>query len=197
MGLLPTEWVKIIKESFQACSSKGFMNCHRPEKSDMKVACAKIEDFGMHIGLLGSSLNTQFQVSLAIPKPGSSGSTAGGKNRLRSLRLDASYFLRSEDPQSSRLVLWRYADLPGRGDPSGLLLAVRESETRKVGLAGRLSLLYQAVCFLRGPSLPRFEHPGRSQRVALGLEDRQILGEAIHARAGTPRGYLWAEGAGH
>jgi len=48
--------------------------------------------------------------------------------------------------------LRRYADLPGRGSPSGLVLPVQESETRKAGLAGRLSLLYQAVCFLRGPS---------------------------------------------
>ena len=163
----------------------------------MKVACEKIEDFGMHIGFLGSFLNTQFQGSLAIPEPGSSGSNAGGKNSLWSLRLDSSYFLRPEDPQSSRLVLRRYADLRGRGDPSGLLLPVRESETRKAGLVGRLSLLYQAVCLLRGPSLPRFEYPGRGQRVAFGLEDRQILGEAIHARAGTPSGNTWAEGAGH
>ena len=163
----------------------------------MKVACEKIENFGMHIGFLGSFLNTQFQVSLAIPKPGSSGSTAGEKNNLWSLQFDSPYFLRSEDAQSSRLVLRRYADLPGRGNPSGLLLAVRESETRKAELAGRLSLLYQAVCFLRGPSLPRFEHPGGGQRVALGLEDREILGEAIHARAGAPSGNTWAEGAGH
>ena len=163
----------------------------------MRAACENIEDSGMHIGFLGSSLNTQFQVSLAIPKPGSSGSTAGGKNSLWSLRLDSSYFLRPEDPQSSRLVVRGYADLPGRRSPSGLLLPVRESETREAGLAGRLSLLYQAVCLLRGPSLSRFEYPGRSQRVAFGLEDRQILGEAIHARAGTPSGNTWAEGAGH
>ena len=163
----------------------------------MKVACENIEDSGMHTGFLGSFLNTQFQVSLAIPKPGSSGSAAGEKNSLWRLRLDPSYFLRSEDPQSSGLVLRRYADLPGRGSPSGLVLPVQKSETRKAGLAGRLSLLYQAICFLRGPSLPRFEHPGRSQRVAFGLEDRQILGEAIHARAGAPSGNTWAEGVGH
>ena len=173
------------------------MSCNRLGKNDMEVACEKIEDFGMHIGFLGSFLNTPFQVSLAIPKPGSSGSTAGGKNSLWGLRLDSSYFLRSEDPQSSRSVLRRYADLPGRGSPSGFLLSVRESEARKTGLAGRLSLLYQAVCLLRGPSLSRFEYPGRSPRVAFGLEDRQILGEAIHVRAGASSGKTWAEGAGH
>jgi len=163
----------------------------------MTTACENIEDSGMHMGFLGSFLSKQFQVSLAIPKPGSSRLTAGGKNNVWSLRFDSPYFLRPEDPQSSRLVLWRYADLPGRGDPPGFLLSVRESETRKAGLAGRLSLLYQAVCLLRRPSLPRFEHPGRGQRVALGLEDRQILGEAIHGRAGAPSGNTWSEGAGH
>jgi hypothetical protein len=163
----------------------------------MKVACEKIEDFGMHIGFLGFFLSTLFRVSSAIPKPGSSGFAGGGKNNLWSLWFDSAYFLRPKDPQSSRLVLRRYADLPGRGDPSSLLLPVRESEAREAGLAGRLSLLYQAVCLLRGTSLPRFEHPGRGQRVAFGLEDRQILGEAIHARAGAPSGNTWAEGAGH
>lgn len=163
----------------------------------MKAACEKIEDSGMHIGFLGSSLSTQFQVSLAIPKPGSSGSTEGEKNNLWGLWFDSPYFLRPQSPQSSRLVLRRYADLPGRGDPSGLLLPVRESEARKAGLAGRLSLLYQAICLLGGPSLSRFEYPRGGQRVALGLEDRQILGEAIHARAGAPSGNTWAEGAGH
>lgn len=163
----------------------------------MRVSCKNIEDFGMHIGFPGSFLNTWCQASLAIPELESSGSTAGGKNSLWNLRQDSSYFLRSEDPQSSRSVLRRYADLPGRGGPSGLLLPVRESETRKAGLAGRLSLLYQAVCFLRRPSLSRFEHPGRSQRVAFGLEDGQVLGEAIHARAGAPCGKTWSEGPGH
>ena len=173
------------------------MSCLRPGKSDMKVACEKIEDFGMHIGFLGFSLSTLYRVSSAIPKRESYGSAEGEKNNLWSLWFDSPYFLRPEDPQSSRIVLRRYADLPGCGDPSGLLLPVRESEARKAGLVGRLSLLYQAICLLRGPSLPRFEYSGRGQRVAFGLEDRQILGEAIHARAGAPSGNTWAEGAGH
>ena len=163
----------------------------------MKVACERIEDSGMHIGFLGSSLSTLFRVSSAIRKPGSFGFAGGGKNNLWDLWFDSPYVLRPKDPQSSRLVLRRYADLPGRGDPSSLLLPVRESETRKAGLVGRLSLLYQAICLLRGPSLPRFEYPGRGQRVAFGLEDRQVLGEAIHARAGAPSGNAWAEGVGH
>jgi hypothetical protein len=32
------------------------MSCHKPGKSDMNVACEKIEDFGMHISFLDSSL---------------------------------------------------------------------------------------------------------------------------------------------
>ena len=177
-------------------SSKGFVSCNRSEKSDMKVACEKIEDFGMHIGFLVSSLSTLFRASSAIRKRGSYVLAGREKNNMWSVWFDSPYFLRPEDPQSSRFVLRRYADLPGRGDPSGLLLPVRESEARKAGLAGRLSLLYQAVCLLRGPSLPRFEYPGRGQRVAFGLEDHQILGEAIHARAGASSGKTWAEGAG-
>jgi len=163
----------------------------------MKFVCENIEGFGMHIGFLGSPLSTLFRVSSAIPKPESSDSGAGEKNRLWGLRLYSPYLLRPKDPQSSRLVLRRYADLPGGGDPSGLVLQVRESEARKAGLVGRLSFLYQAVCLLRGPSLSRFEYPGRSQRVSFGLEDRQILGEAIHARAGASSGNTWTEGAGH
>ena len=173
------------------------MSCNQPGRSDMKVACEKIEDFGMHISFQDSSLNTAFRVSSVIPKPGPYGSPEGEKNNLWNLRFDSPYVLRPQDPQSSRSLLRRYADLPGHGDPSSLLSQVSESEARKAGLAGRLSLLYQAICLLRRSSLSGFEYSGRSQRVAFGLEDCQILGEAIHARAGTPSGSTWAEGTGH
>jgi len=173
------------------------MSCHWSGKSDMKVACEKIEDFGMHINFQDSSLNTPFWVSSVIPKRGSYDSPGGEKNNMWSLWYDLPYALRPEDPPSSRPLLRRYADLPGGGDPSSFLSQVSESEARKAGLAGRLSLLYQAVCLLRGPSLPRFEYPGRGQRVAFGLEDRQILGEAIHARAGAPGRNTWTQGVGY
>ena len=116
---------------------------------------------------------------------------------MRRLWPGPSYLLRPEDPPGSRLALWRDADLSGHGDSPSRLSKVPESEAGETGLVGRLSFQHQAVCLLRRPPLPGFEYSGCSRRVALGLEDGQGLGNAVHARAIAPSGDAWAEGDRH
>ena len=149
----------------------------------MNFSWQNINDFGTFIAFPDSIRSIPYPGSLGIPKPGLLGSSAGEKNGLRSLRLCPSYLLRPEDPQGSRSVLRRHADLPGSGDPPGLLSQVPEGETGKAGLAGRLSFLHQAICLLRRPSVSGFESSGCGQGIAPGLEDGQGPGDAVHAGA--------------
>lgn len=142
-----------------------------------------INVFGISIAFRDSIRNTPYQVSMVIQKLGLSGLSAGEKNSLRSVWLCPPYLLRPKSPKSSRSFLWRHADLPGRGDPSSLLSQVSQGETREAGLAGRLSLLYQTIFLLCRPSVPGLESSRYRQGVALGLEDGQSLGDAVHEGA--------------
>ena len=138
-----------------------------------------------------------FPVSLGTPELWLSRLNAGEKNSLWSLRCSSSYLLRPKDSQSSRLVLWGYARLPGRGDSPRLLSQVPEGEAGKAELVGRLSLLYQAIRLLHWPSLPGFEYSGRGPGVPSELEDSQGLGEAVHAGAVAPSGKPGAQSNRH
>jgi len=163
----------------------------------MKNTWRNINNSGTSIGFPVSILNTRSPVFLGIPKPESSRLSAGGKNGLWSLWSCPSYLLRPEDPQGSRLVLRGYSDLSGRGGSPGLLSQVPEGETGKAGVVGRLSLLYQAIRLLHWPSLSGFEYSGRGPGVPSGLEDREGLGEVVHAGAVAPSGKPGAQSNRH
>src|SRR5512139_2893954 len=149
----------------------------------MKSTWPNINNFGTSVDFLASTLNKRLRVFSGIPEPSSFASSAGEKNSLWCLWGYPSDLLRPKDPPSPGSVLRGYASLPGRGDSPRLLSQVPEGEAGKAGLAGRLSLLQQTICFLYRPSLSGFESSGRGQRVPSGLEDGQGPGEAVHAGA--------------
>jgi len=173
-------------------SGKRFISCPRVEKSVMNLVCENIDDSGIHIVFLVSSLNKQYPAFSVTPKVGLSGLSAGEKNSLQRLRLCSQNLLRSENPQGSRPLLWGHAHLPGCGSPASAVPKLPYGKARDTGMAGRNSLLYETICLLCGPSLPRFDPSGRGQRSALELEDGQGVGEAIYAGA-APEG--WGPGA--
>ena len=119
----------------------------------MKNLWSKSSNSETSIGFPAFPPSRELPVSSGIPGPCSFPLSGGEKNSLWSLRDDPSYFLRPEDPKGSRSVLRGYAGLPGRGDSPGRLSQVPEGEAGKAGLAGRLSLLQQAICLLHRPSL--------------------------------------------
>jgi len=173
------------------------MTCKESKNNAMKFSCKNINDFGTLIIFPASPRSTLCPASLGIPEPGSLFSSGGGKNCLWRLWPRPSYLLRPEDLQGSRSALCRPAHLSGSRNPPSRLSKVRESEAGEAGLVGRLSFLQQTICLLRRPSLPGFEYSGRRRRAALGLEDGQGLGDAVHARDAAPSGYPGAEGNWH
>lgn len=63
----------------ESLSGKEFMSCQRAEKGVMNWVCENIDDSGMHIAFLVSSLNTQYPAFSGTPKVGLSGLRAGKK----------------------------------------------------------------------------------------------------------------------
>ena len=137
----------------------------------MNLSWLNINDFGTSIVFRDSTRSIPLPGSSEIPRPELLGSFAGEKKYLRNLWVCPAHLLRSEDPQGSRLVLWRRADLSGCGNPPGFLSQVPEGETGKAGLVGRSALLHQTIFFLRGSSVPGFESSGHRQGTAPGLEN--------------------------
>src|SRR5260221_9966565 len=123
--------------------------------------------------------------------------TGAEKNGVRSVWLFVPQFLRSTTVGGPRSFLWTDADLSGAGDAPSGLPEVRRSEARTFGLAGRQSVLHQAVCLLRGATMPRFDDQGGGRRTALGLENGQGAGQAVYVRAGAPDGLSSAVGHRH
>jgi hypothetical protein len=154
----------------------------------MNFACENLNDSGTYIGSLASARSIHYRVSLGIPVLALLLLSVGEKNGLRCLRASSSHLLRPEDPQSSGPALRRPADLSGGGDPPCRMSKVRKSEAGKAGLAGRLSLLHEAVCLLRRPPLSGFEYFGYRQRASSGLAHGQSPGNAVAARTVAPGG---------
>jgi len=169
------------------------MTCKGCKNNAMNFSCENINDSWTFIAFLASRPSIFCPVPSGIPVLGSLVSSGGEKNNLWYLWPHPSYLLRPENPQGSRPALWRGTDLSGGGNPPGRMSKVPEGEAGEAGLAGRLSFVYQTVCFLRRPPLSRFEYSGRSRRAASGLEDGQGLGNAVYARAVAPGRDAWAE----
>jgi len=153
----------------------------------MNFSCENINDSGTFITFPASLRSTLCRASSGIPDLGSFVSSVE-KNCLWRLWAHPSHLLRPENPQGSRPALRRYADLFGSRDPPSSLWKVPESEAGEARLFGRFSFLHQTGGLLRRPPLPGFEYSGYSRRSSPGLEDRQGLGDAVHARAVAPRG---------
>src|SRR3989338_973093 len=130
----------------------------------------------------------RYAASLAIPRHGSSHSSAAQKNRLQQLRQNALRLVRQEAATGSRPVLRGYAHLSGNLDQKSALPALRKSEARTARLPGGQPVLHQAVCLVRGQALPEQHGFGCRPRTESGLAHRQGTGQAIHdGSTGTRR----------
>jgi hypothetical protein len=122
------------------------------------------------------------------PRPESSASIGGGKNRLRRVWPRPSSVLRPQAAPSTRPAVRGHAGLPGAGGPARRVQALRQGEAGATGLAGGQSVLHQALRRLRGAAVPSRDHQGRRPRNAPGLEDGQGTGNAVHAGTAAPGG---------
>ena len=152
----------------------------------MNRSCEKGGDSPMHITFLRLSPNKGYPVSLAIPKPGSSGLGDSKKNSLRRLRYGTLDLLRPQAPSGPRPLLRRHAHLPRTGDPACFLPKVRQGEAGGVCLSGQQSVLHQAVCLLRGQALQYLHGQGCCPGVASGPQDGQGIGKTVHAGKTPP-----------
>lgn len=102
------------------------------------------------------------------------------------LRNRAPEFLRQPDPPGPGGPLMRgCADITGSGGAARFLPAVRQGEAGAAGLAGRQSLLHEAVSLFCGTAVPRHEYHGRGQGRASGLAHDEGIGATVHDGA-TP-----------
>lgn len=170
------------------CQSVTFSRCQNHN-------CGELS--GMRIASLVLCRRRSFMGSSVSVAPGSCASSAVKKNRLRSLWPLAPQLLRPKASGGARLILWRPAHLPGAGRATRGLWAVRLSETGATDLAGRQSLLHQALCLFRGSPLSRRNDQGCGQGTAFALGFRQRTGAAVYAGAVAARGHAGTQGDRH
>ena len=101
----------------------------------------------------------------------------------------AAQLLRPPTAVGAGPVVRRHADVSGCGSAPRGLPEMRGGEARTAGVAGRQSVLHQAICLLRGTAVSGRHDQGCGRGAASGLGLGQDAGEAVHARAVAPRGY--------
>ena len=159
----------------------------------MICGCDFIDTFQKRITSPAFAHFHRFTESLVIRKLGWFSSRVGGKNELWGLRQSSSVLLRSQAAPGSRSLLWRVQNLSGVRDSACAMSELRPGEAGTTVLAGRQSVLHQALRFLHRSTLPGFDHSRCCQGTASGLEDRQRTGKTIHARAVAQGGRAWAK----
>ena len=154
-------------------------------------------DFGMRTRSWGFVRSLRCVACSVIRKRASSPSNDAQKNDLRLLRSSALGLVRPTHAAPSRSVVWRRAHLFGdRGAPRAVQ-ELRAREARAARLPGGQSLLYQALCLLRGAALSSGHHQGCCRGTQAALGNGEDPGEAVHARATRPRGHARTQGHRH
>ena len=151
----------------------------------MISGCEDIDVCGTRIASPALAPDPGYKGYSVIRRPGLFFSIGGGKNGLRSLRLCQTIMVRSQTAAGARLRVWRSSNLRGDRGASYRMPPMLEGEARETGVAGEQSVLQQTVCLFCGTALPGHDDQRRCPRNALGLEDGQGVGQAVHARAGT------------
>ncbi len=151
----------------------------------------------MRTGLSVSVRSPGSVASSEIPRRGSCGSCAGEKNGLRSLWAESANLLRPHDPSSTRPLLWRHPGVPGVRGAARVLPELRRREAGASAVVGQQPLLHQTVRLLCRAALSGLDDPGCGSRTPPRLENGQVAGDGVHARA-TPTGRdARSEGARH
>jgi hypothetical protein len=142
----------------------------------------------MHIGFLVSDPLRKCAACSAIRMHASSLLFGAQKNDLWGVRTKTFRLVRSQGSPRSRSSSRQLAYLPGVRGAAGRVPSVRQGEARASGVPGGQSALYQAICFLRRPTLPQRSDPGCCQGVEAGLAYGEGTGQTIYAR---PAGEGW------
>src|ERR1700722_12652584 len=172
----------------------GFLS---PRKRVTMKRCQQHDNFATCTGSPDSYLGPPSTASLAAPGPSCSPSSAVEKNGLRLLRASVANLLRSTSAPGARPLLWGSARLSSLlHSPRPVLLVLRR-EDRTIGLAGQQSLLHQALCLLRGTTLPRLYYQGSGRGFVPRLANGQGAGQAVHDRAAPPRRSAQSQGHWH
>ena len=119
------------------------------------------------------------------------------KNDLRVLWPCAIGLVRPTCTPGARSVLWRHAHLSGGRGAARSVPQLRKGEARGVGVPGGQSVLYQALCLLRGAALPPSHHQGHCRGTQSSLGNDQDAGEAVHACAACQSGHAGTQGHRH
>src|SRR3990167_6381286 len=146
----------------------------------MNKECEERDSFGMSIGSPDFIPRQEFRGFLVTPGRGWYLSSVAKKNGVRLLRNSSQELLRPEGSSCPGSVLRRGASLSGAGDPTCSLQKVRRCEAGKTSLAGRQSLLHEAICLLCGETMPCFHDCRCGERSSAQLEDGQGAGKAVH-----------------
>ena len=183
----------MVRLALESCTAQGFEGFEPSGKLGMIWRWANSDGCRTRIASPGCARRQQCVGCLAIRRRGSWCCCGGEKNGVWHLWTMAPQFLRQTATVGAGPVVRRRAHLPGRGGTPGGVPELRDSEARAAGEVGRQSLLQQAVCILRGASVPGGDDLGCSQGAAPGLGLGQNAGEAVHARAVATRGHPRAQ----
>ena len=104
------------------------------------------------------------------------------KNALWRLRSSAHGLVRPTHAPNARSVSRRCAHLPRTRGAARPVQELRQSEARAPGVSRRQSVLYQALCALRWPTLPVVHDQGSRQRAPSGLGHGQDTEEYMVAQ---------------
>src|SRR5664279_736937 len=105
------------------------------------------------------------------------------KNDLRMLRCGTSKPLRQESAADAGSVLWGCSDISGGGGAESPMQEVQDGETRETALAGKQSLLHEAICLPRGTEVSSNDRQGCSKGIEAGLAHGKDTGKRVHAGA--------------
>lgn len=143
----------------------------------------KREDYWMNISspdfvrdlTTGGYLETQWRVSYDL--------RGLKKNGMWLLRHRLSELLRQGNTADTGLILRGCKDISGGGSPAGTVQKVRESEAGEAAMAGKQSLLHEAVFLLCWEEVPSHDRQGCCERTEVELACGQGAGEGMHAGA--------------
>ena len=115
---------------------------------------------GTRMSSRGFVRDPQCAAFLVNPRRVSSPLRGAQKNDLWRVRSSAIGLVRPQRASGARSVLWRDAYLPGGRGTARALQELWPREARTTRLSCRQSVLYQALCVLRGAALSPSHHQG-------------------------------------
>ena len=164
------------------------------KKHDMIVSWEKRKACGMNIDSPDILLWGESRGYLESREPESLRSSGLKKSALRLLRSNLLGSLRFTETTDSRFILRWLAGISGTGSMASYLPEVPRGEERKIGVAGRHSVLHEKIRAGGWAEMPVNDHQGCGQRSTIELEDSKRVGQTIHAGTAETSGESTARG---